>query len=183
MTSRRCAWCLSDPMYIAYHDEEWGRPSYDDRYLFKMLCLEGMQAGLSWITILKKREHYDRLFAHFDPSVVSNFDQHKIEWLLRQPEIIRHRKKIESIVINANCYLKIVAHQPFHRYLWNMVGPINHQRPSTLADIPRATPQSYLMAQQLKRDGFRFVGPVTCYAFMQAVGMVNDHVRDCCIVV
>lgn len=178
--SKRCRWCGSDPLYVAYHDSEWGKPSHDDRYLFAMLCLEGMQAGLSWITVLRKREHYYQVFANFNPEKIAQFDDKKVDELMNDAGIIRHRGKIEAIINNAKMYLKIVENQPFNEYLWNMVdNEILENRPTNAIEIPTRTELSDKMAKQLKKDGFKFVGTTTCYAFMQAVGMVNDHVADC----
>lgn len=176
----RCHWCGTDPLYVAYHDTEWGKPSFDDRYLFAMLCLEGMQAGLSWITVLKKREHYYQVFADFDPEKIAQFDDKKVDELMQDAGIIRHRGKIEAIINNAKAYLKITETQPFKEYLWNMVGnQIQNNRPKDFADIPTRTGISDKIAKQLKKDGFKFVGTTICYAFMQGVGMVNDHVAGC----
>lgn len=179
-TPTRCHWCGTDPLYVAYHDNEWGKPSHDDRYLFAMLCLEGMQAGLSWITILKKREHYYKVFENFDPEKIAKFDEKKVNELMQDAGIIRHRGKIEAIINNAKAYLKIVETQPFNAYLWNMVdNKVQENRPINFSEIPTKTELSDKMAKQLKKDGFKFVGSTICYAFMQAVGMVNDHVASC----
>lgn len=179
-TPTRCHWCGTDPLYVAYHDTEWGKPSYDDRYLFAMLCLEGMQAGLSWITVLKKRAHYYEVFADFDPVKIAQFDEAKVEALMQDIGVIRHRGKIEAIINNAKAYLKIIETQPFNEYLWNMANhQITDNHPTDFTNIPTHTTQSDNMAKQLKKDGFKFVGTTICYAFMQAVGMVNDHVIDC----
>lgn len=178
----RCAWGVSDdPLYLAYHDEEWGVPSRDDRHLFEMLVLEGAQAGLSWSTILRKREGYRRLFAGFDPAAVARYTQDDVERLLQDPGIVRNRLKVESAVANAGRVLELQAtHVSLAAYLWSFVGgePIVG-RWERLADIPAETPESRAMSKDLKRLGFRFVGPTVCYAFMQAVGMVNDHTLDC----
>ncbi|MGL5252060.1 MAG: DNA-3-methyladenine glycosylase I [Moraxella sp.] len=181
---QRCAWCGTDPLYQAYHDTEWGKPCFDDRYLFAMLCLEGMQAGLSWLTVLKKRARYYDVFANFDPAIIAQFDAAKVDQLMKDAGIIRHRGKIEAIINNANCYLNITRTQSFCDYLWalspNGLAKIpldNH--PKTLADIPTKTDFSEKMSKRLKQDGFKFVGSTICYAFMQAVGMVNDHVAHC----
>ena len=177
--STRCPWCLADPLYIAYHDNEWGVPSYDDRYLFAMLCLEGMQAGLSWLTILKRRANYSAAFAEFDAKQVAKFDEQQVQTLMHNTGIIRHRAKILAIIQNARAYLKITKEQSFSTYLWNIVGAPIDNRPSTMHDIPTKTSASHALAKRLKEDGFVFVGPTTCYAFMQAVGMVNDHLITC----
>ena len=181
---RRCAWgdmVANDPVYLAYHDEEWGVPSHDDRHLFEMLVLEGAQAGLSWSTILKKREGYRRAFAGFDPAKVARFDARRIERLLRDPSIVRNRAKVESAVANARGVLS--AREEFgtlDAYLWGFVGgkPIRN-RFRSLSEIPAETPESKAMSKDLKVRGFRFVGPTVCYAFMQAAGLVNDHEVTC----
>lgn len=177
----RCGWVTEDPLYIAYHDQEWGLPEHDDRRLFEFLLLEGAQAGLSWITILKKREQYRAAFAEFDPEKVARFDTAVIQRLLKNPGIVRNRLKIESAVANAGAFLDVkAAFGSFDRYIWQFVDgkPIrNHWR--SPADVPARTPISSQMSRELKKRGFRFVGPTICYAYMQAVGMVNDHLVDC----
>jgi DNA-3-methyladenine glycosylase I len=178
----RCAWVpLEDPLYLAYHDEEWGVPSHDDRHLFEMLSLEGAQAGLSWSTILRKREGYRRTFAGFEASRVARFDRRKVERLLADPSIVRNRLKVESVVANARAMLDVrEEHGSLDTYLWSFVGgrpKVN--RWQRLDEIPAETPESKVMSKDLKRRGFRFVGPTACYAFMQATGMVNDHVTSC----
>lgn len=180
---KRCAWCGSDPLYVAYHDNEWGKPVYDDRQLFAQLCLEGMQAGLSWITILKKRQRYNEVFMGFDPAQIAQFGVGDVDRLMMDKGIVRHRSKIEAIINNAKAYQKITQSQTFSEYLWGVVRqfgdfPIDNC-PETLADLPSATDVSKELSKRLKKDGFKFVGATTCYAFMQAVGMVNDHVADC----
>lgn len=176
----RCHWCGTDPLYVGYHDTEWGKPNFDDRYLFAMLCLEGMQAGLSWITVLRKRAHYYQVFDNFDPVKIAQFDTKKVDNLMQDAGIIRHRGKIEAIINNANAYLYVTQHQTFSEYLWAMVdNQIQVHCPKNFTDIPTRTKVSDKMAKQLKKDGFKFVGTTICYAFMQAVGMVNDHVKDC----
>lgn len=178
----RCGWApLDDPSYLAYHDEEWGVPVHDDIRLFEMLTLEGAQAGLSWATILHKREGYRRAFAGFDPTNVARFDARKVERLLLDPSIVRNRLKVESTISNARATLAVQKELgSLDTYLWGLVGdaPIVN-RPRTLADIPAETPASQAMSKDLKRRGFRFVGPTVCYAFMQATGMVNDHITTC----
>ncbi|MCB0163607.1 MAG: DNA-3-methyladenine glycosylase I [Anaerolineae bacterium] len=177
----RCAWVGDDPLYIAYHDEEWGVPVHDDQHLFEMLILEGAQAGLSWITILRKRENYRLAFDHFDVATVAGYDAAKIEALLANPGIVRNRRKIEATVQNAKAFLAVQeAFGSFDTYIWQFVGgqPIQNARAS-LADIPAQTPESTAMSKDLRKRGFNFVGPTICYAFMQATGMVNDHVVDC----
>jgi DNA-3-methyladenine glycosylase I len=178
----RCGWApLDDPVYLAYHDEEWGVPLHDDARLFEMLTLEGAQAGLSWSTILHKREGYRKAFAGFDPAKVARFDARKLERLMRDPSIVRNRLKIESTVANARATLAVRKEVgSLDTYLWSLVGgvPIVN-RWKTLANIPAETVVSREMSKDLKRRGFRFVGPTVCYAFMQATGMVNGHVSDC----
>lgn len=178
---RRCSWCGNDPLYVAYHDQEWGVPEYDDSKLFEMLILEGAQAGLNWLTILKKRDHYRRAFDRFAPERIARYGDHDIERLLQDPGIVRNRLKIEAAVKNARSYLQILdEHESFSDFLWSFVGgtPIIGYR-ATLAEIPARTPESEAMSKELKKRGFNFVGPTICYAFMQAVGMVNDHTTDC----
>ena len=179
---RRCDWVPdSDPAYVAYHDDEWGVPSRDDRHLFEMLTLEGAQAGLSWATILKKRDGYRSAFAGFDASAVARFDRRKTERLLRDPAIVRNRLKVESTLNNARRILDLQeAHEDLVDYLWEFVdgAPIVGKWRS-MSEIPAETPESKAMSKDLKRRGFRFVGPTVCYAFMQAVGLVNDHTTSC----
>jgi DNA-3-methyladenine glycosylase I len=175
---KRCAWVPeADPAYVAYHDEEWGVPSRDDRHLFEMLTLEGAQAGLSWSTILRKREGYRRAFAGFDVEKVAGFTRKDVERLLGDPGIVRNRLKVESAVNNAQRVLEI---ESLSDYLWGLVGgePIVN-RWVALAEIPAETSESKAMSKDLKKRGFRFVGPTICYAFMQATGLVNDHVIEC----
>lgn len=177
---KRCGWCGDDPLYCDYHDTEWGRPIYDDRLLFEFLILEGMQAGLSWITILKKRENYRQAFAGFDAEKIAKYTPKKIESLLQNPGIIRNRLKVNAIVNNAKSYLALTEQRSFSEYLWEFVDhqPIQN-RWRSLAEIPTHTDHSDQMAKSLKKQGFKFVGTTICYAFMQAVGMVNDHLIDC----
>jgi DNA-3-methyladenine glycosylase I len=178
----RCQWVPdSDPAYLAYHDEEWGVPSHDDRHLFEMLVLEGAQAGLSWSTILRKREGYRRAFEDFDADRVAGFGPRDVDRLLGDPGIVRNRLKVESAVANARAILEVRdGHGSLDAYLWTFVGGRPKQnRFRTLSDIPPETEESKAMSKDLKRWGFRFVGPTVCYAFMQATGMVNDHVRSC----
>jgi DNA-3-methyladenine glycosylase I len=177
----RCAWAGEDPLYIAYHDLEWGVPVHDDRALFEFLILEGAQAGLSWSTILRKREGYRRAFSRFDPQQVARFDEARVQELLADPGIVRNRRKVEATVANARAFLKIQAeHGSFEAYVWGFVGgaPVLN-RWQSLEEIPAQTPASQEFSRDLARRGFRFVGPTICYAFMQAVGMVNDHVVSC----
>ena len=178
---RRCDWSGTDPLYVKYHDREWGVPVHDDRRLFEMLILEGAQAGLSWLTILRKREDFRRAFDHFDPSRVAKYDGRKIRELLSNPKIIRNRLKIQAAVQNARAFLEVVDEfGSFDRYMWRFVGgkPFQNRR-ARLKDIPARTEESDALSKDLKKRGFKFVGSTICYAFMQAVGMVNDHVVEC----
>ena len=179
---RRCEWVpTGDPLYLEYHDQEWGTPSHDDRHLFELLTLEGAQAGLSWATILHKREGYRSAFADFDPATVARFDRRRIERLLTNPAIVRNRLKVESAVSNARRVLDVQNDiGTFDAYVWQFVGgaPIVGRR-RTLGEIPVETVESKAISKDLKRRGFRFVGPTVCYAFMQAAGLVNDHVTTC----
>jgi len=174
----RCAWVPEgDPLYVAYHDEEWGVPSHDERHLFELLVLEGAQAGLSWSTILRKREGYRRAFAGFDAQRVAGFNERDVERLLADASIVRNRAKIESAIGNARATLELGG---LDAHLWSFVGGqpiVNSWR--ALAEIPAETAESQTMSKDLKRRGFRFVGPTICYALMQATGMVNDHVVSC----
>ena len=179
---RRCQWVpLDDPRYLAYHDEEWGVPVHDERHLFEMLTLEGAQAGLSWRTILYKREGYRRAFAGFDPETVARFSPVRVERLLADPSIVRNRLKVESTVANARATMSLCAEGgSLDALLWSFVdGVPKVNRWRDLADIPAESSESTAMSKDLKRRGFRFVGPTVCYAFMQAVGLVNDHVTGC----
>jgi len=179
----RCAWVAgsTDASMLAYHDREWGVPSHDDRHLFEMLVLEGAQAGLSWTTILRKREGYRRAFSGFDATKVARFDTRKIERLLADPGIVRNRLKVESAVENARRVRSVQREfGSLDAFLWSLVGgepTVNRWR--RLQDLPAETDASRAMSQELKRRGFRFVGPTVCYAFMQATGMVNDHLTTC----
>jgi DNA-3-methyladenine glycosylase I len=177
----RCEWSTNDPLYIRYHDEEWGVPVHDDRLIFEFLVLEGAQAGLSWLTILKRREGYRAAFDQFDPQQVAQYDQGKIAELLTDTGIIRNRRKIESAVTNARAFLEVQREfGSFDRYIWSFVGgkPVINAWKS-MADIPAQTVESVTLSKDLVRRGFKFVGPTICYAHMQATGMVNDHVVDC----
>lgn len=176
---RPCAWAGNEDFYLHYHDHEWGVPCYDSRQLFAMLCLEGAQAGLSWRTILLRRDHYYAAFDDFDPEKIAAYDEAKRQALLNDAGIIRNKLKINAFIENAKAYLRISQRQDFAAYLWQMVGEpqINHF--TALSQIPAQTAASQAMSKQLKKDGFRFVGPTICYAFMQAVGMVNDHLTSC----
>lgn len=181
MSIKRCGWVSDDALYQDYHDNVWGRPVYDSQELFAKLCLDGQQAGLSWITILKKQANYERLFANFDPVIIATFDEAKVEKLLQDPGIIRNRLKVNSIIRNAKAYLAFVEKgEDFSAFLWSFVGgkpKVNHFK--VLSELPAQTSESEAMSKALKKLGFNFVGPTICYAFMQAVGMVNDHTQDC----
>ncbi|MDF2690724.1 MAG: DNA-3-methyladenine glycosylase [Gammaproteobacteria bacterium] len=176
----RCDWCGNDPLLQAYHDQEWGEPLFDDRKLFEFLILEGAQAGLSWITVLRKRENYREAFLQFDPEKIASFDSDKVEQLMQNPGIIRNRLKIESSIINAKAYLNLMAQQRFSDYLWDFVAgkPIKGHW-NSMAELPSRTVISDQLSKDLKQRGFKFVGSTICYAFMQAVGMVNDHLSSC----
>jgi DNA-3-methyladenine glycosylase I len=177
----RCEWAGSDPMYVAYHDEEWGVPVHDDLKLFEFLILEGMQAGLSWSTILRKRENFRQAFDHFDPKLIASYDQRKVKELMGNAGIIRNLRKIESAIGNAQAFLAIQEEfSSFDTYLWQFVGgkpKINAWR--SMKEIPAQTVEAVTMSKDLVKRGFRFVGPTICYAHMQAIGMVNDHTVDC----
>ncbi len=177
----RCSWCLGSELYRSYHDEEWGVPCYNTQELFEMLCLEGAQAGLSWITILNKRENYRRLFANFDPVKVARFTKKKIDKLVLDPGIVRHRQKIEAVVNNAKVVVAMEKEgESFCDFLWSFVDySVQQNKVKTLKEVPSSTDTSLLMSKALKKRGFKFVGSTTCYAFMQASGMVNDHVQTC----
>ena len=177
----RCGWCESHEIYMDYHDHEWGLPCYDDQRLFEMLLLEGAQAGLSWITILKKREGYRKAFDNFDPEVIANYGEEKRQELLQNPEIVRNRLKINAFITNAQSYLEIVSKQnSFSNYIWQFVDGYPKQNSySTLDEIPANTSVSDLMSKELKKKGFKFVGTTICYAYMQSMGMVNDHITSC----
>ncbi len=177
---KRCDWATTD-LSIAYHDEEWGVPVHDDRTLFEFLILEGAQAGLSWETILKKRENYRRLFDDFDPRKVAEYDGRKVNKLLADPGIVRNKLKIAAAIQNAKSFLEVRREfGSFDAYIWGFVGgaPMKN-RWQSLRQLPAETPESKAMSQDLLRRGFKFVGPTICYAFMQATGMVNDHTVDC----
>ena len=182
VNKQRCSWVPeNDPLYIEYHDQEWGVSVYDDQKLFEMLTLEGAQAGLSWITVLRKRENYLELFDQFDPEKIILYDEKKIASLLENPGIIRNKLKVNSVVINAKLMIEIQqGGQSFSDYLWQFVDgkPIINKW-KTLDQVPVSTPESDAMSKDLKKRGFKFIGTTICYAFMQAVGMVNDHTTDC----
>ena len=177
----RCGWSINDQLYIKYHDEEWGVPVHDDKKLFEMLILEGAQAGLSWITILRKRENFLKAFNNFDAGKISKYDSKKVKQLLQNEGIIRNRLKITAAIQNAKCFLAVQKEfGSFDKYIWKFVNgkPIINKRKS-LKEIPAMTKESDAMSKDLKKRGFKFVGSTICYAFMQAVGMVNDHIVDC----
>jgi DNA-3-methyladenine glycosylase I len=178
---RRCAWCSVDPLYVAYHDEEWGVAVHSDRRLFEMLCLEGAQAGLSWLTILRKRETYRRAFDDFDAEKMARYGDAKRKRLLLDAGIVRNRLKVDAFISNAQAYLKICERPGgFDKYIWQFTdGKVVRRRPLYLGGIPASTSQSDTMSKDLKQNGFRFVGTTICYAFMQAVGMVDEHQRYC----
>jgi len=173
----RCGWCGSDPIYVAYHDQEWGVPEYDSRALFEKLLLDGFQAGLSWITILRKRDNFRAAFDGFDPEVMARYNGHKLRKLMNDPGIVRNRLKVEASVSNAQAYLEI---EDFSAYLWNFLdGCVVQNRWSSMKRVPAQTPLAERISKDLKKRGFRFVGPTIVYAFMQACGLVNDHLADC----
>lgn len=179
--NERCSWCGTDPLYVAYHDEEWGRPTYDDQQLLEMICLEGAQAGLSWITILKKREGYRELFHQFDPEKMAAMTEEDVMRLKQDPRIVRHEGKIRAFIANAQAYLALrETGETLSDFVWKHV---NHQQIvnhfAELADFPAKTPESDALSKSLKKAGFKFVGSTTMYAFMQAAGLVDDHVVGC----
>ncbi|WP_163936433.1 DNA-3-methyladenine glycosylase I [Paraferrimonas sp. SM1919] len=181
MQETRCAWSTSDPIYVDYHDRVWGRPTHDNLELFAKLCLDGQQAGLSWITILKKQDNYYRLFADFVPRDIAKFTQDDVERLLLDKGIIRNRLKVNAIITNAKAYLELEKQGiDFSEFLWSFVGGKTINNGFTEASqVPAETEESKAMSKALKKAGFKFVGPTICYAFMQAVGMVNDHLVSC----
>ncbi|BAX81379.1 DNA-3-methyladenine glycosylase I [Labilibaculum antarcticum] len=177
----RCKWAGDDPLYCEYHDNEWGVPLHDDQMLFEFLILEGAQAGLSWITILRKRENYRKTFDNFDPNVVVNYTQEKVDELLQNEGIIRNKLKITSAIKNAKAFLEVQEEfGSFDQYIWSFTDGktiLNHW--ASMSEVPASTPESEAMSKDLKKRGFKFVGPTICYALMQATGMVNDHTTDC----
>ena len=177
----RCGWADSDPLYVQYHDKEWGVPVHDDRKLFEMLLLEGAQAGLSWITILRKRENYRKAFGEFDPKKISIFDRKKVKSLLANDGIVRNRLKVEAAIKNAKAFLTIQKEfGTFDSYIWRFVDDKPKENSwKSLSNVPALTAESTTMSNDLRRRGFNFVGPTICYAFMQATGMVNDHIVAC----
>jgi DNA-3-methyladenine glycosylase I len=176
----RCPWPGTDPLYVAYHDEEWGVPEWDSRALFEKLLLDGFQAGLSWITILRKRETYREAYHGFDPERIARYTPEDVERLMGNAGIVRNRLKIEGSILSARAYLEIEAKEGFSPYLWSFVGgkPIQNTL-KTMSMAPTTSPEAEAMSKALKKAGFKFVGPTIIYAFMQAVGMVNDHFTDC----
>ena len=181
MALSRCGWATADPLYIAYHDREWGTPLHDDRGLFELLILEGAQAGLSWITILRKRESYRAAFDDFAPSKVAGYGKRKLAELLDNPGIIRNRLKTEAAVVNAKAFIEVQRHfGSFDTYIWQFVNhmPVQNSRRGR-GDIPSSSKESDATSKDLRKRGFKFVGTTICYAFMQATGMVNDHIVDC----
>jgi DNA-3-methyladenine glycosylase I len=176
----RCWWPGTDPLYVAYHDTDWGVPEFDDRALFEKLILDGFQAGLSWITILRKRENFRSAFAGFDPAVIARFDPRHVEALMLDAGIVRNRAKIEATISGARAFLAIQERQRFSKFLWDFVEgqPVQNDR-RTRSDIPAETETSRAISKALRSEGFNFVGPTIVYAFMQAVGMVNDHLVGC----
>ncbi len=180
-TLTRCRWVTDDPLYLAYHDEEWGMPVRDDRLLFEMLILEGAQAGLSWLTVLKKRAHYRKVYDEFDVDKIAQYDQAKVDALLQDAGIIRNRLKVRASILNAQAVIQLREEgMSLGEFLWQFVDnkPIQNQWKS-LHDVPATTVESDAMSKALKKRGFKFVGSTICYAFMQGVGMVNDHTLDC----
>jgi len=179
----RCSWATSDPLYIKYHDEEWGKPVYDDKILFEFLLLEGAQAGLSWITILKRRENYRNAFANFEVGKVAAFDDQDVERLLNDPGIIRNKLKVSGAITNARLFIEIQKEfGSFSSYIWGFISagkPIENNI-ETMSDVPARTELSDAISKDMKKRGFKFFGTTICYAFMQATGMVNDHLLNCC---
>ncbi len=180
MMAERCSWCGTDPLYIDYHDTEWGVPVRDGRDLWEKLVLEGFQAGLSWITILRKRQSFRAAFDNFDPYRIARYDQSDVTRLLGDAGIVRHRGKIEATIGNARAFIALEEREGFASFIWSHVdGDPQQNAPRTMADVPAETPVSRQLSKDLKKAGFKFCGPTIVYAFMQASGMVNDHVRDC----
>ncbi len=181
MNKQRCEWCTADPLYQHYHDHEWGRPVHDDRILFELLILEGAQAGLNWLTVLKKREGYRAAFDNFDAEKIARYDQKKIDTLMANSNIIRNRMKIQSAINNARVFLAVTDEfGSFNDFIWQFVNyepRLNHW--TTLSEVPAVSQESETMSKELKRRGFNFVGPTICYAYMQSNGMVNDHTQHC----
>ena len=177
---RRCWWGANDPLYVRYHDREWGRPILDDRHLFEHICLEGFQAGLSWITILRKRDNFRKAFADFDLERVARFNTRSVERLLRNAGIIRHRGKIRSAINNARRAIELIdSHGSLAAYLWQYQPRVSPRRRVTRATLPVTSPESHAMSRDMKKRGWSFVGPTGLYALMQAIGVINDHVSSC----
>jgi DNA-3-methyladenine glycosylase I len=176
----RCPWCGIDPIYVAYHDDEWGAPEWDSRALWEKLILDGFQAGLSWITILKKRENFRKAFGGFDPERIARYDEAEVVRILADPGVVRHRGKIEAAIGNARAWIEIEEEGGFDRFLWDFTGgaPIQNAF-GAMGEVPAETPLSREISKALKARGFKFCGPTIVYAFMQAVGMVNDHLTGC----
>jgi DNA-3-methyladenine glycosylase I len=181
MNKTRCKWAGNDPLYCEYHDNEWGVPLHDDQMLFEFLILEGAQAGLSWITILRKRENYRKAFDNFDPNIIINYNEEKVAELLQNEGIIRNRLKINATITNAKAFLEVQKEfGSFDKYIWSFTeGKIIVNKWKSLSEVPTSTTEAEAMSKDLKKRGFKFVGPTICYAFMQATGMVNDHTTDC----
>ncbi len=178
----RCFWAMGDPLLVRYHYEEWGVPLHDDHKLFEFLLLDGFQAGLSWMTILRKRQNFSRAFHSFEPALIARYTDYERQRLLQDPGIVRNRLKIEAAITNAQRFLEVQReHGSFDRYIWQFTGHRTLRNPQGVTDatIPSSSPESDAMARDMKKRGFRFVGTTTCYAFMQATGMVNDHVDEC----
>jgi len=178
--TQRCPWCGDDPLYVAYHDQEWGVPLRDSRALWELLMLEGFQAGLSWITILRRREAFRDAFQGFKPEVIAQWGEAEVAQLLQDARIIRHRGKIESVIKAARAYLRIETREGFSNWIWSFVdGQPQRNAPVSISDVPTETAVSNALAKALKKEGFSFCGPVICYAFMQSAGLVNDHLTCC----
>lgn len=175
----RCPWCGTDPLYVAYHDTEWGRPKHDPRVLFESLMLEAFQAGLSWYTILKRRETFRTAFANFDPEIIARWGEPDVLRLLQDTGIIRHRGKIEATISGAKAFERIEAREGFSGFIWKHIGTAQDNRVTAMSQVPGHTPIAAALSKSLKSEGFKFVGPTITYAFMQAVGMVNDHLVTC----
>jgi DNA-3-methyladenine glycosylase I len=177
---KRCSWCASDPIYVAYHDNEWGRPVHDDNKLFEKICLEGFQAGLSWLTILRKRENFRTAFKGFDPQVVAKFTTRDVERLMKNEGIVRNRMKIEATIANAKATLKVQRELgSLDALIWSFAPKKPAKMPKQFGDIPTSTPESKALSKELLKQGFKFVGPTTMYAAMQSLGLVNDHFATC----
>ena len=178
--NKRCAWCVSDPQYMKYHDTEWGKPVTDDQKLYEKLCLEGFQAGLSWLTILRKRENFREAFANFDPEEVALFKARDITRLMKNEGIVRNRLKIEAAIVNAKATLKVQDELgALSSLIWSFAPAKPKKAPRTLSDVPATSPESVALSKELLKRGFKFVGPTTMYAAMQSLGLVNDHLATC----